>query len=65
LEWCATAWAADGVIEAVEHNHHPWAIALQWHPEVSIHDSLQQQIFQAFVAAARTRKAASQPNLVC
>ncbi len=64
LEWCATAWAADGVIEAVEHNHHPWAIALQWHPEVSIHDPLQQQIFQAFVAAARTRKAALLSKLV-
>jgi len=57
LEWRVTAQAADGVIEAVEHQHHPWAIALQWHPELSINDPLQQGIFRAFVAAAGTRKA--------
>lgn len=53
-EWRVTAQAADGVIEAIEHQHHPWAIALQWHPELSIKDPLQQRIFQAFIAAART-----------
>lgn len=56
-EWRITAQAADGVTEAVEHQHHPWAIALQWHPELSINDPLQQRIFRAFVAAAGTRKA--------
>lgn len=30
-EWNVTAWAADSVIEALEHKHHDWAIALQWH----------------------------------
>ncbi len=54
-EWNVTAWAADGVIEALEHKHHAWAIALQWHPELSINDPLQQRIFQAFVNAARTK----------
>ena len=52
LEWRVAARAADGVIEALEHQHHPWAIALQWHPELSIHNSLQQRILQAFVAAS-------------
>jgi len=32
--WRVTAYAADGVIEALEHEHHPWAIAVQWHPEL-------------------------------
>ncbi|MBW4575357.1 MAG: gamma-glutamyl-gamma-aminobutyrate hydrolase family protein [Aphanothece sp. CMT-3BRIN-NPC111] len=56
--WRVTAQASDGVIEALEHEHHPWAIALQWHPELSIKDPLQQRIFRAFVTAARTQKAA-------
>ncbi len=51
-KWTVTAHAADGVIEALEHEQHPWAIALQWHPELSINDPLQQRIFRALVAAA-------------
>lgn len=57
LEWNITARAADGVIEALEHKHHAWAIALQWHPELSINDELQLRILQAFVAAASNRNA--------
>lgn len=56
-EWRIAAKAADGVIEALEHKYHPWAIALQWHPEMGIQDVGQQRIFQAFVAASRTRRA--------
>lgn len=56
-EWNITAWAADGVIEAVDHKQHDWAIAVQWHPELSINDPLQQLIFQDFVAAASNRNA--------
>jgi gamma-glutamyl-gamma-aminobutyrate hydrolase PuuD len=47
----ATAWAADGIIEAVElteGEHHPFVIAVQWHPEEG--DDL--RLFQALVAAA-------------
>ncbi|AFY85837.1 MAG: putative glutamine amidotransferase [Chroococcidiopsis cubana SAG 39.79] len=54
-EWRIAAKAPDGVIEALEHGNHPWAIALQWHPEMSIQDSSQYRIFHAFVTAARTR----------
>ena len=53
--WRITAHASDGVIEALEHEHHPWAIALQWHPELALDDPLQQRIFQSLVEAARTR----------
>ena len=56
-EWNVTAQAADGVIEALEHKHHPWAIALQWHPELAIDDPLQQRIFQAFIHATSTKTA--------
>ncbi|MBO0775537.1 MAG: gamma-glutamyl-gamma-aminobutyrate hydrolase family protein, partial [Actinobacteria bacterium] len=51
----ATAWAADGVIEAVElaapagAGHHPFVIAVQWHPEAG--GDL--RLAQALVAAAR------------
>jgi putative glutamine amidotransferase len=56
-EWNVTARAADGVIEALEHKHHPWAIALQWHPELAIDDPLQQRIFQAFIHVTSTKTA--------
>lgn len=58
LQWRVTARAEDAVIEALEHKSHPWAIALQWHPELSSNDPLQQRIFQAFVTAASIRKTA-------
>lgn len=45
----------DGVIEAMEHEHHPWAVGVQWHPELSISDPSNQKIFQAFVQAAHTQ----------
>lgn len=58
LGWRVTAYAEDGLIEALEHEHHPWAIAVQWHPELSLNDPLQQRLFQALVKAARIRKLA-------
>jgi putative glutamine amidotransferase len=51
------AQAADGVIEAVEMTDHPWLIAVQWHPEITAVDDLaQQQLFDAFVKAAASKK---------
>jgi len=46
------AHACDGVIEALEHEHHPGR-SLQWHPELAIDDHAQQRIFHALVEAAR------------
>ena len=54
-DWNITARAPDGVIEALEHKHHPWAIALQWHPELAIKEPLQQRILWGFVTAAQNR----------
>lgn len=57
LGWRVVAHVSDdGVIEAVEHEHHPWAIGVQWHPELSILDPNHQKIFQAFVQAAHTQQ---------
>ncbi len=55
--WRVVAHALeDGVIEAVEHEHHPWAIGVQWHPELSANDPNHQRIFQAFVQATHTKQ---------
>jgi putative glutamine amidotransferase len=55
--WRVTAKAPDGVVEALEHEHHPWGIALQWHPELSPTDPLHLCIFHAFLEAVSARKA--------
>ena len=46
----AVGWAEDGVVEALEHETHPFCIAVQWHPEMQLDDPVQQRLFQAFVA---------------
>lgn len=51
----ATAVAPDGIIEAVESEDHPWAIAVQWHPERSEDGYIFEpckKLFTAFVQAA-------------
>ncbi|MQA95432.1 MAG: gamma-glutamyl-gamma-aminobutyrate hydrolase family protein [Streptosporangiales bacterium] len=56
----ATAHAADGVIEGVEVEGHPYAIGVQWHPEVDADPSL----FAGLVLAAVTRRDAESGALV-
>lgn len=47
------ATAEDGIIEAVEVEGHPFALAVQWHPEASAgSDPDQQRIFDALIGAA-------------
>jgi putative glutamine amidotransferase len=51
----ATAWAEDGMVEAFEFgpgHGHPFAVAVQWHPEASG----QAGLFRALVAAAGAGK---------
>lgn len=49
-----TALAPDGVVEAVEATEHPFAVAVQWHPEeLADNDPVAQRLFDAFVAACR------------
>jgi len=49
------AWAADGVIEAVEHERPTgWFLGVQWHPEdTAAADPAQHALFAALIAAAR------------
>ncbi len=54
--WQVVATAPDGVVEAIEHKTHPWAIAVQWHPEMAVNDPMQQGLFQALVKAAANHK---------
>ena len=50
------ATAPDGLIEAIECKDDSWfAIGVQWHPENEGHISLDTQLFEAFIHAARTK----------
>ncbi|SRR5579871_1868385 len=47
-----TAYAPDGVIEAVEHPDKRYLVAVQFHPEETApHDARSHRLFEAFVAA--------------
>jgi len=43
---------SDGVIEAVELEHHPFAMGVQWHPEELVGDANMLGLFQTFVRAS-------------
>jgi putative glutamine amidotransferase len=45
----AVAWARDGVIEAVEHESHPFCIGVQWHPELQRDEPAERRLLRAFV----------------
>ncbi|HEX8853324.1 MAG TPA: gamma-glutamyl-gamma-aminobutyrate hydrolase family protein, partial [Pyrinomonadaceae bacterium] len=58
----ATAWTADGLMEAVEETREGrWGLGVQWHPEIDWEgDAFSSAIFRAFVEAARrSRKGVS------
>jgi putative glutamine amidotransferase len=52
----ATAFAPDGLVEAVELPGHPFALGVQWHPEWLPESIPMQAIFRGFVAAAGNGK---------
>jgi len=54
-ELVATAWAADGLVEAVEDSRADrFALGVQWHPELGWReDHLSQALFNRFIAATR------------
>jgi putative glutamine amidotransferase len=50
------AKAADGIIEALSYDSHPWLLAVQWHPEKTAEEDMtQQRLFDALVEAAKKR----------
>lgn len=51
-----TAFAPDGIIEAVELPGHPFGLAVQWHPEWLTGQEHTRRLFKAFVDAAHARQ---------
>jgi gamma-glutamyl-gamma-aminobutyrate hydrolase PuuD len=51
----AVAWAEDGTVEAVEVENSPAMLAIQWHPELQVHepDRRQLRLFEELMALAR------------
>ncbi len=51
----ATAWTADGLIEALEEQRTDrWALGVQWHPEIDREkDAFSENLFKSFIEAAR------------
>jgi len=47
------AFAADGVVEAIESTTHRFLLGIQWHPERMIDDPLHLKLFEAFIEEAR------------
>ncbi len=48
-----TAHSPDGLVEAMELLDHPFAIAVQWHPEWMPEDKAMSSLFKAFVEASK------------
>jgi len=48
------ARAPDGVIEGLVFEDHPFALGVQWHPELQVADDpLQRRLFSALIEQAR------------
>lgn len=47
-----TAYSPDGILEGIELLDHPFALAVQWHPEWLTAHQLMRALFKAFVQAA-------------
>ncbi|MCA1904571.1 MAG: gamma-glutamyl-gamma-aminobutyrate hydrolase family protein [Cyanobacteria bacterium KgW148] len=56
--WRVVARSEDGVVEAIEHESHPWAVAVQWHPEMMAgEDDTQMSLFRELIKASQRFKA--------
>ncbi len=49
--WRTSAHDDEGLIEAIEHTEHPFAVGVQWHPELSHPGSEQDRLLRTFVSA--------------
>jgi putative glutamine amidotransferase len=57
----AVAWAADGVVEAIESERHAFVVGVQWHPELDVAtEDRPANLFDELVARSRAFVAAGQ-----
>lgn len=45
----AVAWAEDEVVEAIEHQGHPYCLAVQWHPELELANPVHGTLFSVLL----------------
>jgi putative glutamine amidotransferase len=50
--WSVNALDDQGLIEGIERAEHPFAIGVQWHPELAAEGSAQDRLFRALIGAA-------------
>lgn len=50
--WRVCARDDEGLVEAIERDAHPFAIGVQWHPELAPEGSVNDRLFQGLVGAA-------------
>jgi putative glutamine amidotransferase len=61
-QWKPVAYAPDGLIEAIEMPDHPFALAVQWHPEELPEREEMRALFRAFVQATLQYASSTLPN---
>jgi len=61
--WRVCGLDAEGLTEAIERDGHPFAIGVQWHPELDAEGTPNDRLFRGLVGAAglRSRHAAADP----
>jgi putative glutamine amidotransferase len=50
--WKISGRDKEGLIEAIEREAHPFALAVQWHPELAPEGTVQDKLFRALIGAA-------------
>ena len=63
-EWRINAVDEEGLIEGIEHEDHPFAVGVQWHPELAEAGGPEDDLFRAFIGAACDARAAGRPVAV-
>lgn len=61
--WKQAAFSEDELIEAMEHRDHPWAVAVQWHPEFSVDEPGHRRLFEGFLTAVKEYKYGSSHSI--
>ncbi len=52
VPWTVSATDDEGLVEAIERADHPFALGVQWHPELEPEGGAQDQLFRALIGAA-------------